>query len=186
MGTRKGGAKLPTSDAAAKAKTGKTWVEWFRLLDKWGAAAKTHREIAQYLAREHKAPSWWSQMLTVGYERARGRRAVHQTAQGYSASRSRVFSVPVAELYACWKDAATRRTWLRAGKFAVTSTKLDRSVRGTWDGGKGAVEVMFYAKGAGKSQLSVEQRKLANAAQVRKMKRFWGEQLDRLEKRLEA
>ena len=37
------------SDAAVQAKTGKTWPEWFAVLDKAGAAKMTHKEIAAHL-----------------------------------------------------------------------------------------------------------------------------------------
>lgn len=99
---------LPVSDKAVKAKTGKTWPVWFAILDKWGAKKKPHREIAKYLREKQKMPSWWCQMVTVGYERARGLRAVHQTAEGFSAQRSKTFTVPLSRLYAAWKDAAGR------------------------------------------------------------------------------
>ena len=71
-----------TSDDAVKAKTGKTWAEWFALLDRWGAAAKGHQATATWLHDEQGVPDWWSQMVTVEYERARGLRAVGQRTTG--------------------------------------------------------------------------------------------------------
>ena len=37
------------SDAAVQAKTGKTWQEWFAVLDAAGARAMDHQSIAAYL-----------------------------------------------------------------------------------------------------------------------------------------
>ena len=31
-----------------------------------------HREITAWLSKAQKLPDWWAQMVTVGYERARG------------------------------------------------------------------------------------------------------------------
>ena len=62
------------SDAAVKAKTGKTWAEWIAALDKAGAKAMSHKEITKLLSSRHKLADWWSQMVTVGYERAKGLR----------------------------------------------------------------------------------------------------------------
>ena len=49
------------SDAAVQAKTGKTWKEWFAILDRAGARKMAHKEIAAYLYRELQVPAWWSQ-----------------------------------------------------------------------------------------------------------------------------
>ena len=63
------------SDEAVKAATGKDWSQWHAFLDASGAAEKSHKQIALDL---HAAgvPGWWAQMVTVGYERMIGRRAV--------------------------------------------------------------------------------------------------------------
>lgn len=47
------------------------------------------------------------------------------------------------------------------------------------------MEVMFYAKGAGKCQVSVEHRRLKSAKEVQAIKKYWGEQLERLERLLQ-
>jgi hypothetical protein len=170
----------PVSDTAVQARTGKVWSEWFAILEKWGAAKKLHKETATYLYEKHKLPGWWAQMVTVGYERARGLRQVHQTAEGYNASRSKVFHVPLSKLYAAWKDAAARKRWMKGDAFAVTKARANKAIRGTWDTGKSRVEVMFYAKGSGKSLVTIDHRKLRSAKEVHKMKAYWGRQLETL------
>src|SRR5262249_32186840 len=67
------------ADAAVKAKTGKDWAGWFGLLDRAGAKKLEHKQIAQVLRKDHGVPSWWSQMVTVEYERSRGMRERHET-----------------------------------------------------------------------------------------------------------
>src|SRR5258708_4913455 len=59
-------------DAAVKAKTGCTWERWVQALDRVQAHAWPHREIARHVSARYKIPSWWAQMVTVGYERIRG------------------------------------------------------------------------------------------------------------------
>src|SRR5215469_1117257 len=63
-----------SSDEAVKAKTGKVWAEWFKILDKAGAKKMPHKEIALYLYEKQKLPAWWCQMVAVGYEQERGLR----------------------------------------------------------------------------------------------------------------
>ena len=62
------------SSEAVHAKTGKTWPEWFAVLDKAGASGWPHKDIATHLHDKCGCPDWWSQMVTVGYEQARGRK----------------------------------------------------------------------------------------------------------------
>ena len=58
-----------------------------------------HRDIARYLYDKHKCTGWWSQMVAVEYERARGLRARHETPEGYQVSVSKTISVSVKKLY---------------------------------------------------------------------------------------
>ena len=66
------------------------------MLDGLGAAKMRHREIAALVSRKFKIGDWWSQSVTVGYERIKGRRAIGQRLDGrYEAGKSRTFGVPV-------------------------------------------------------------------------------------------
>jgi hypothetical protein len=56
-------------DEAVRAKTGKTWGQWIATLDKAGARTMEHAEIASLLHEKFGVPGWWTQMVTVGYER---------------------------------------------------------------------------------------------------------------------
>ena len=40
------------SDEAIKKGSGKSWDEWFALLDAWGALEMTHTEIARYISAD--------------------------------------------------------------------------------------------------------------------------------------
>ena len=44
------------SDEAVKAKSGKTWAQWFKILDKAGAKKWAHREISPSCTRTRKCP----------------------------------------------------------------------------------------------------------------------------------
>ena len=66
---------------AVQTATGRDWDDWFTELDAAGAAELSHKQIVAHLERQHpELTSWWRQSLTVGYERARGKRAVGQVA----------------------------------------------------------------------------------------------------------
>ena len=65
-------------------RTGRGWEEWFDLLDEWGAAERTHRENARWLAEQQGLdPLAWNVQAVVGsYERVRGLREAGEHADG--------------------------------------------------------------------------------------------------------
>jgi hypothetical protein len=62
--------------------TGKTLDEWFRLVDAWGGRDKPHKQIAAYVRTQQGASPWWSQEITVLYEKHINRRVTGQTSSG--------------------------------------------------------------------------------------------------------
>jgi hypothetical protein len=177
--------KMTIGDTAVEAATGKNWAQWCAVLDRAGAAKWDHRAIASHL-RKSGVPSWWSQMVTVGYERARGRRVVHQTATGFSISANKTIDLPVGRVFAAWASAPARRRWLRGEKLQVRAATRNKSIRAGWGYGKTSVVVMFYAKGKAKTQVSVEHARLANAKEAARMKAYWSASLESLKPLLES
>jgi hypothetical protein len=173
------------SDAAVEAKTGKDWPAWFEVLDKAGAAALEHRAIVQLLSGQHNVAPWWRQMITVEYERARGLRAVHETADGYAVSISKTLGAGLSDVYAAATQPGARRKWLPPGELVISSQIQDKCVRATWNGAA-RLELGFYAKDPCKAQLVVQLRKLAGAAQVERERDAWKLALQRLQKLLES
>lgn len=165
------------SDAAVKEKTGRTWDGWVRELDRLGARGWPHGRIAKHLHEACGVPGWWSQMVTVGYERIHGLRAMGQRLDGaYEASKSKTFAVPVARLYRAWKDARTRAKWLPGVALTIRTATSEKSMRITWPDGT-SVAAWFIAKGAAKSQVAVAHAKLAGKADAEARRAYWNERL---------
>lgn len=172
------------SEAVLRA-TGRAWDEWLKLLDRAGAKVMPHKDIALLLSRRFQVPDWWSQMVTVGYEQARGLRAVNQKATGYSAYVSKTVHIPLGRLYDAWNDPAVRTRWLLDAPIEVRRSSDGKSMRITWTAGGSDVDVNFFARGAEKSQVAVEHGKLKTADEVARQKAFWRGALDRLKAILE-
>src|ERR1041385_23485 len=100
------------SSEAVERATGRGWDEWVKVLNKDGAAAMPHKDIAVMVGARYGVGDWWCQMVTVGYEQATGRRAKHQMQNGYCVGCSKIVSVPVATLYRAWSTPAARERWL--------------------------------------------------------------------------
>jgi hypothetical protein len=177
-------AYIPSmSDPAVKAKTGRDWSDWFGLLDAAGAAQLEHRAIARWLAKEHGVGSWWCQMVTVEYERARGLRARHETATGFSVAVSKTVEATLSDLYQAAASAARRKRWFPRGTFVATSQTEDKYLRGSWNG-TARLELGFYAKGANKAQIAVQIGKLDKRARVEPERAAWKAALEKLAQRL--
>lgn len=173
------------SDEAVRAKTGKTWPEWFAILDAASAAKMTHQEIVAYLHTKHGVGPWWQQMVTVTYEQARGLRAKHQTSSGYQISCTKTVAASAADVFAAWQDPRARGRWLKETGLVIRTATPAKSLRITWGDGKTNLEVNLYPKGEDRCQVSVQHNKLADADAAERMKAYWGDALDRLQRQLE-
>jgi len=167
-------------DETIKAKTGCTWERWVYALDRRGAGQMSHGEIAALVNEKYKVDGWWSQMVTVGYERIKGLRARGQRLDGTSeASKSRTFNVPVTKLFEAWADASVRSRWLNGESVKVRTATAPKSMRlNSTDGG--IIAVWFIPKGKSKSSVALAHAKLPDRATADRLKRYWSERLDAL------
>lgn len=168
------------SDAAVQAKTGRVWAEWFTLLDAEGAAEMTHRQIAAALADRHGLSGWWSQMVTVAYEQARGRREPHQTSRGYQVGVSKTVPVPVDVLFSAWADENSRERWLGDDPITIRRATHLKSMRITWSDGHTNLDISFWDKGPEKSSVQVQHSRLTDRDDVESKRRLWRVALTRL------
>lgn len=174
------------SDEAVQKATGKTWAEWVRVLDKAGAAKLPHKDIAVIVHDRFGVGDWWSQMVTVGYEQAKGLREKHQTPAGYQVSRSKMISATASRAFTAFRDARQRGKWLPGERVVIRTATPSKSLRLTWSDEKTHVDVMLYPKGDGRTQVVVNHRKLQTAKDGERMKKYWAAALSRLQGVLEG
>ena len=168
------------SDAVIKEKTGCAWEKWVKSLDYHGAEKMSHREIAELVSEKYKVPSWWTQTVTVGYERIKGLRARGQRRDGtYEATKSRTFNVSIDRLFDAWADARIRNRWLTDAKVKVRSATKPKYLRLDWNGNT-IIAVGFLSKGEKKSSVAVQHAKLADKETAERLKKYWSDQLDNL------
>ena len=175
----------PVADARVAEATGRGWDAWFAVLDEWGAVRRTHTEIARWLREEQGVDGWYSQSITLGFERARGLRAPGQHADGFIAGVSRTVAVPVEELFEAFHDDERRAAWLPGAELHLRTATAPRSARYDWEDGETRLVVWFEPAGEAKSRLGVSHERLPDADTADEMKAFWRERLDALKARLE-
>jgi len=168
------------SDEKVKAATGRDWKEWTAQLDSVDAASWQHSKTAEWLHTEHAVRPWWTQMVTVGYERIKGKRAIGQRLGGsWEATRSRTLPVPITKLFNAWNVKKRRDAWLGEPDITIRKAMKNRSMRITWNDGT-SVALWFQAPAKAKSQVAVQHGKLASKADADRCKKYWGEKLESL------
>jgi len=180
------------SDEAVRAKTGKTWKQWFSALDRAGAKKLSHREIAVWLS-ERGLPGWWAQMVTVAYERAQKARPIGQTATGWQVSVQKTLGVSPDELWTILSRPSTRGRWLgakatmrlqegRGFQLADGITGEVRAVRAPgllrlgWVNSKGqksTVEITLSKQASGKTALRFRHHGIASEAERALLRERW-------------
>jgi hypothetical protein len=172
---------LATSDAAIRERTGRGWEEWFDALDDWGAAARSHREIARWVAEQQGIDplAWNAQAIAMSYERTRGMREVGEHPEGFTVTVSRTVAVGVEQLFDAFAAATNDRLRER------TATR-PKSARFDWVDGGSRVNVVFVARDEAKSTVSVSHERLGDGDERERMKAWWGSRLAALKTGLEA
>jgi len=186
------------SDEAVVGATGKSWKEWFNILDKAGARKMQHRDIARFLSENYFSKphntnvatssgwpasnalrsnaGWWSQMVTVEYERERGLRKVNQQADGFLVAVSKTVPGTVSSLQKKWQEILASKAVLEKKLVHIPSKTKRAMIRYNADVGR--VVVSFLDQGKGKAQIIVESVKLPNKRTVEPVRAFWKKVLD--------
>jgi uncharacterized protein YndB with AHSA1/START domain len=174
------------SDERLSEVTGRGWLGWLAILDRWGASVRKHRETVDFLIADHAVPGWWAQAIANGYERARGMRRKHQQPDGFTIYASRTVGVAIDVLFAAFTDERMRTRWLTGGSMALRSSQPGKAARFEWGDRSTRVEVTFEAKGSAKSTAFVAHARLADADAAEAAKSAWRERLAELKSFLES
>ena len=177
------------SDASSLKKTGHDLAHWYAVLDKFGAVEKGHTAAARHLYETHGVDGWYSQGITVSYERERGVRGVNQRRDGaWEVSASKTITATAQQLVKAFTDARKRKRWTSEAEpelaAAVTKGLADKKSKGwvvrpdglarfryKWDGT--IVQLYAYPKPGGKLAVTVQHTRLADADAVTKYRAQW-------------
>ncbi len=170
-------------DDAVRNRTGRSWEQWFGILDKMKAMEKPHRDIARELSEKFPdIGGWWIQTITVTYEQERGLRDKHQKPGGYEISVGKVIHASVGRVYEYWENPDRRSEWLPGEEITIRKSTPFKSMRITWSDGTTSLAVYFYEKGDIKSQVVVQHIKLRSRHAAEGKKKYWKSKLEALKK----
>lgn len=172
-----------SNEAVVKA-TGRNWMEWFTLLDKAGARKMVHRDIARILHDRYLGTNsqkggtnvatrggWWSQMVTVEYERARGLRQVNEQADGFLVAVHKTLPGSVIGLQKKWNEILKSKPV--AQKQLVRLPSKTKRAMFRYRANVGGVVVTFDDRGNGKARIMVETIRLPKKSLVEPARVFW-------------
>jgi len=170
--------EVPDDNVAAA--TGKSWNTWRTILDDWGAAKVDHPAIAKHLAEQHGLDGWWSQAVTIGYERITGRRLPNQMSDGtFTAIKNRTMDGSATELRALLDDDQARQDLFGGRPAEALSRAGVKTPR--FAVGPGIAKISIVDKGDNRMTVGVQHTKLPAAGDVEEWKFFWTEWLDAIE-----
>jgi hypothetical protein len=170
-----------SSEAVAR-RTGKTWDDWFDVLESAGAATLDQRGVIAILAQKHGIGPWWQQMIAVGYESLRGKSDKPVAADGFRINSSCTLDAPLPRVFRLWNDAGERARWLADDRFVVRGT-TDTVIRARWGKGSSQVAVSFSEK-SGRTEVSVEHLQIESQGAADQMKAYWSKKLGLLDRAL--
>ena len=176
---------LMTSDAAMRRATGKGHEEWFAIVDAWGGTSHNHTEIATWLRDTQGVAGWWSQNITVNYERARGMRDPHQQRDGYTISVTRTVAAEPDAVLAAFTSAPIRRRWLADSPIRQRPTRAALTARFDWPDPVSRVVVNVVPKAGGKALVAVGHEQIPDAETAERLKGSWRAWLGELKSVLE-
>jgi hypothetical protein len=169
--------KSNISEEAVKKATGKNLKEWFSILDKEGAKKLNHTEIARLVYKKYLPTNgWWSQMVTVEYERARGLRKINETSQGFVVAVHKTVPSTIKALQNGWEEILKSKEVAKK-KLEKIPSKTKRAML-RYKADVGGVVVYFDERGKDKSRIKVETIRLASSSSVETARRFWKKVLE--------
>jgi len=175
-----------TSHEPPHGPTSNTLTEWFAVLDEWGARDRRHAEIARWLGAEKGVPPWWTQDITVRYERHIGRRVVGQRVDStFSATGTKTIAVAPDVARAAWTDENVRRRWLPDVRLIQRPNRARAAARFDVNDGEGRLIVSFDPRGDERTMVAIEHEKLTDQAQTKRWSALWRERLKALKEMLE-
>lgn len=196
----------PMSHGDVRAATGRTWEEWYDLLDDRGGPAPGRRAITEALMQEHRLEPWWAQTIAIEYERARGVREKDGRPKGYSICVTKTIAAPAEAVFDAFGEPrlmnefmgeGAKASFTEGGRFSTTDgnagtyTKISRpkTLRFTWDAEDPAlastVELKLTPKGD-KCGVVLNHERIQTRALADGLRAAWGGAIERLKSRLES
>lgn len=198
-------AEHPLSEV--KSATGKSWEEWFSILDSRGGVAQGRRAINDFLYKDCKLDPWWCSTINIEYEAARGVVEKDGKPKGYTICVTKTIAAPVDKAYEAWANIEGLNQWFSTENKAEVSdggrysnadgdtgsykrVRKNKDLRFTWENPEHSsptlVDVVFQDKGKGKTGVMITHDRIQKREEADGLRAGWASALDRLKTLLES
>lgn len=168
------------SDDAIRSGTGRGWDEWCELIEKFPERSQGHTAIARHIREEHGVDAWWSQAVTVGYERITGLRLPHQMADGtFTANKSKTVTLNGEEFRQLLLDEEHRVHLFPNVATEVLSKPTAKAIR--LSVGPGVAIIRLDGLVGDRTKVTVQHERLPTFDDVEEWKFYWAEWLDAID-----
>ncbi len=180
------------SDEAVKKATGKTWSEWFKILDDTKMSKLPHPDIVRWLHENDLIKKgkdwpagmsfnagWWAQSIVVGYEEKIGRRVFGAKKAGnYTVTVGKTMDGTPDDVLKLWEGLVKNKNEFNKVKIGGDSRASSTKDWRYWkvdmvDGSK--VLAGIGPKATNQSAFSVTMDKLKGKEEVEEWRKYWKE-----------
>ena len=187
------------SDASVKKETGKSFAEWFAVIDACGGPGRGRRDIGSHLYGELKVDTWWSATIQVEYEKHKGVVEKDGKGKGFTICATKSVKAPAEKCFELWATGKELDRWFGSGNTLdlkaggslsnadgnaadVKSVTPGKTIRFVWKAANAPgtpVEVKFQPAGA-KTTVMVTHDRLQTRDEADGFRAAWGAALDKL------
>jgi hypothetical protein len=167
------------TDEAVAARTGKTWGEWFAILDEAGGASLNRAGVTGVLA-EHGVNAVFRQMVAAAYERRQGGKTTAPKPGNFAVSVSRTVSATLLAAYGAWERPTRRKRFLDE-EISFANRTDGKTLRFGWKADASRVAIAFVPRSKTRTHVTIEHEKLKTKADATRMETYWTEALDRMQ-----
>jgi len=164
------------TEETIRTNTGRGWEEWTQVLDAWSADTKGHTAIAAHLREDYEVDGWWSQAVTLGYERIKGLRLKYQGLDGtFTANKSKTTRANATILRKMLVSEKDRKDLFPGFETELRSRADANTLRiGI---GKGVALIYIEPLADGRAKVAIAHEKLESTEDVELWKKYWSEWL---------
>lgn len=170
------------NDESVHKHTSRSWDEWCAVIEAWPGHADGHQAIAKWLQSEQGLNGWWSQAVTIGYERIRGLRVPGQMSDGtFGVNKSATLTNAPNDLRAMLLDDAARADLLPSLKTTLRSKPTSKAIRIGIGVDEGYINVSLGEASEGRTKVTIQHRALRFVGEVEHWRAFWTDWLSVLD-----
>lgn len=164
-------------DDSVQTATGRSWDDWCEYIEALPVAAEGHGPVAKYLAAHADLDGWWSQAVTIGWERITGRRVPGQQTDGtFAANKSKTMVGDAESLRALIVDDEARDDLFPGEATELRSKPTTKVLRVSM--AEGAALFSIDDKGDGRMRVGVQHTGLPDLGARDAWAGYWSAWLD--------